>query len=222
MIKIDRHGDVFVLAMQDGENRFNPDNLYSLESALGEVEASEGPAAVVLTGDGKFFSNGLDLEWMSQAPPESIPAVAERSMQVCARLLTFPTAVIAAINGHCFAAGAMMALACDERVMRSDRGFFCLPEVDINLAFTPGMSALITAKLTAQVAHQAMLTGRRYGGEEALAAGIADATSNEVDLLAASVARAQALAGKDRATVAAIKQKIYAVPAELLRQRLDL
>jgi len=66
---------------------------------------------------------------------------------------------IAALQGHTFAAGAMLALAHDQRVMRSDRGFFCFPEVDIGIPFTVGMNALITARLSARVAHEAMTTG---------------------------------------------------------------
>jgi len=66
----------------------------------------------------------------------------------------------------------MWALAHDLRVMRADRGFFCLPEVDIDLSFGRGTSELIRSRLTPAVAHEAMTTARRYGGEQALAAGI--------------------------------------------------
>ena len=58
----------------------------------------------------------------------------------------------------------MLALAHDFRVMRADRGYFCFPEVDIRIPFTPGMAALIQAKLTPQAAVAAMTTGRRFGG----------------------------------------------------------
>ena len=78
---------------------------------------------------------------------------------------------IAALQGHTFAAGALLALANDVRIMREDRGFFCLPEVDISIPFAPGMSALIQSKLSPDTAQEAMLTGRRYGGVDALEAG---------------------------------------------------
>lgn len=219
-MKIDRDGDVFVLTMQDGENRFNPDHLEAIEAALDEVEGAEGPIGAVLTGEGKFFSNGLDLDWMGQAPDGGAQESVERTMRLLARIVLFPTGVVAAINGHCFAAGAMLALACDARVMRADRGFLCLPEVDINMQFAPGMQRLITTRLDPATAHEAMLTGRRYGGEEALAAGIVDATASEDEVLAAAVERARQLAGKNRETVIGIKQGLYGEVAEALHQPL--
>ena len=60
----------------------------------------------------------------------------------------FPCITIAAINGHAFAAGAMVALAHDFRVMRNDRGFFCLPEVDIGMTFTDSMESVIKSRLS--------------------------------------------------------------------------
>jgi Delta3-Delta2-enoyl-CoA isomerase len=206
---LERMGQVTVLRMVAGENRFNPDTLGAIESALDELERSEEPGALVLTGEGKFFSNGLDLEWMGSAPAGGAEDVLRRVHALFARLLVFPTVTVAAVNGHAFAAGAMLALACDARVMREDRGYFCLPEADIGLPFTPGMTALLKARLSAASAHEAMLTARRYGAREALAAGIVDAAVPSEHVLEAAVERAAALVGKPRATVAAIKRGLY-------------
>jgi len=104
----------------------------------------------------------------------------------------------------------MLALAFDARVMREDRGFFCLPEVDIAIPFTRGMAALIQAKIAPPTVHQAMAFGRRFGGADALAGGIVDAVASESDLVARAVAYAAELAGKDRATLGAIKKTMYA------------
>ena len=137
---------------------------------------ARGPWSTAATG--KFFSNGLDLDWLSAHPGDGgqhLTAVHE----LLARVLALPVITVAALQGHTFAAGAMFSLAHDFRVMRADRGYWCLPEADINLPFTVGMSALIQARLTPQTAHQAMTTGRRYGGHDALAAAIVDQTADE-------------------------------------------
>ena len=94
---------------------------------------------------------------------------------------------VAAIPGHAFAAGAMLALAHDHRMMRADRGFWCVQKVDLGMAFTPGMTALLRARLAPQVAHEAMLTGKRYGGEEAAALAIVDAAVAEDEVLPRAV-----------------------------------
>jgi enoyl-CoA hydratase/carnithine racemase len=221
-IRVEHAGAVTVLRMDAGENRFNPDTLGAIEAVLDELERSEEPAALVITGEGKFFSNGLDLEWMGSAPPGGAEDVLRRVHVLFARLLVFPTAVVAAINGHAFAAGAMLALACDARVMREDRGYFCLPEADIGLPFTPGMTALLQARLPAASAHEAMLTARRYGAQDALAAGIVDAAEPAEQVLEAAVERAAALVGKPRATVAAIKRGLYGGAVAILEAPVSL
>jgi enoyl-CoA hydratase/carnithine racemase len=210
VVSQEREGDVTVLRMTAGENRFNPAMLDALGGALDQVQAEDGPAAVVLTGEGKFFSNGLDLDWMASAPQGGAEELLRRVHALLARLLVFPTATVAAVNGHSFAAGAMMAATCDARVMRADRGFVCLPEVDIGLPFTPGMTALLRARLPAATAHEAMTTGRRYGGEQALAAGLVDEAVPEDRVLGAAIERAAALTAKPRGTLGAIKRNLYA------------
>lgn len=215
-----READVFVLKMTAEENRFNPEMLSAFDSALSEVEAADGTAAVI-TGEGKFFSNGLDLEWMG-ANPERIGEVVNGLQSLYGRLLAFPATLVAAINGHAFAGGGMLALACDQRVMREDRGFFCLSEVDINIPFSDGMSALVQSKLTPQVAHEVMLTGRRYGGADAVRTGIVDLAVPEGAVLPEAIGIAQALAAKNRDTVGTIKKTMYSGPLDLLALEVDL
>lgn len=125
--------------------------------------------ALVTTGTGKFFSNGLDLDHLGAHPDDLVPYLA-RVHALFARLLAMPCATVAACNGHTFAAGAMLALCHDHRIMRSDRGYWCLPEVDLGMPFTPDMNALIPARLPALTAHEAMVaaaerSGNAQGGE---------------------------------------------------------
>jgi len=203
-----RHDTVTVLNLGDDENRFSPDWLDRVDAALDEIEAGE-PTALVTVANGKFYSNGLDLEWLS-ANGEKAQWYVDRVHGLFARVLTLPVPTIAAINGHAFGAGAMLALAHDFRVMRTDRGFFCLPEVDIRIPFTPGMAALVQAKTTPRTATAAMTTGRRFGGPDALAAGIVDATAEESALVTSAVGTVAPLVGKDPGTLGAIKSTMYA------------
>ncbi len=214
-----RSEDVFVLDLGDDENRFNPTWVEAVGALLDEVVAAEGPRALVTTATGKFFSNGLDLEWMG-ANQDEVGAFVPQVQELLARVLEAGVVTVAAIQGHCFAAGAMLATAHDHKVMREDRGFLCYPEVDIGLPFTPGMSALLQARLPVRTAHEAMTTGRRYGGPEALEAGIVDAVAPLEEVLPTAIAHAASLAGKSGPTLAAIKQGMYGPALDALRRPL--
>jgi enoyl-CoA hydratase/carnithine racemase len=215
MIDLRREGDVHVLRFNDGENRFSPGLLDEFEKALDVLTDAPAPRALVTTGTGKFYSNGLDLDRLGQNADQWGPYV-ERVHGLFARLLTLPMPTVAAVNGHAFAAGGMLALAHDYRVMRADRGYFCLPEVDLGLPFSPGMSALIQTRLPKITAHEAMVTGRRYGGEDAVAAGIVHQTAPEAEVASAAIALAAPLAAKDGGTMAKIRTQMYAPVLEAL------
>jgi enoyl-CoA hydratase/carnithine racemase len=209
MPQLHRDGELFYLDLGDDENRMSPDWLTAVEDALTEVQGLPAPRALVTTARGKTWSQGLDLEWLTAHPGQAEDYL-RRVHALLARVLTLPVPCIAAVQGHCYAAGAMFALAHDAIVMREDRGYLCLPEVDIHLPFTPGMNALITARLTPATAHEAMTTGRRYGGHDALAAGIVTAARPEAEVLPDAQQRARDLAGKDPVTLGAIKTQLYA------------
>jgi enoyl-CoA hydratase/carnithine racemase len=209
VIDLKREGDVYVLTLEDGENRFNRASIAAWNAALDEVENDPRPAALVTTGTGKFYSNGLDLDWLtSEGKAESQSFIASVH-GLFGRMLSFPATTIAAINGHAFAGGGMLALAHDYRIMREDRGYFCLPEIDLGMPLTEGMTALIQSKIPAFHAHEAIVTGRRYGGAEAKLAQIVHDAVPETVVLETALAIATPLAGKDSATLAALKRGMY-------------
>ncbi len=208
MIKLDRDGPVWILRMQAGENRFGLDWMDAVTSALDVVEASVGPCALVTVGDGKFYSNGMDLDWLATAPERGSEYL-QAIYRLLGRVVGFPVITVAAVNGHAFGAGALLSAAHDFAVMREDRGYWCMPEADLGLPLTAEYLSVLSAKLPARTLQEAVMTGRRYGGPDALEAGIVHQVAAEDQVVPAAVRLAAEMAGKDRRTVAAHKRLLY-------------
>jgi enoyl-CoA hydratase/carnithine racemase len=221
MIDLSREGEVFVLRMDAGENRFTSEMIPAMNRALDEVERAAGPKALVTIGSGKFYSNGLDLDEMARG---GTPAHAERYLHdvlaILGRFLVFPAVTVAAVNGHAFGAGAQMAVAHDYRLMRSDRGFYCLPEIDMRVPLHPGMIAILAARIPARTVHEVLVTGKRWGGSEAAERRIVDEAVSEEELLPRALAIAAPLAAKAHPVMATIKRGLYPHVLEALAKSL--
>ncbi|MBY0399934.1 enoyl-CoA hydratase/isomerase family protein, partial [Myxococcota bacterium] len=184
--------------------------------------AAASPAALVTTGTGKFYSNGLDLEWLfSKASASERETYIPRVLALMARVLVFPTITVAAINGHAFGAGAQLSLAHDYRVMRTERGYWCMPEIDMKAPLHPGMTAIIQARVPHQTAHELIVTGTRYGAEAALAKRIVDRAVPEGELLPTAIALAQSLASKADPAMRLLKRGMYPQTLAALAQGMD-
>jgi Delta3-Delta2-enoyl-CoA isomerase len=189
--------------------------LDEVNAALDRVEATDGAAALVTIGDGKFYSNGMDLDWLASAPARAGEYL-RMIYRVLGRVLSLPAITVAAVNGHAFGGGAQLAIAHDFAIMRADRGYWCMPEADLGLALTSEYMSLLRAKLPGQTLHEAGVTGRRYGGPDALAAGIVHQVTSEDEVLPQSVKLAAELAGKHRPTLAEHKRLMYGEAIEAL------
>lgn len=208
MVVHERRGNVHILDLGDGDNRFNRDSVDRINVALDEIELAEPPAALVTTASGKIWSNGLDLDFMGTVEdPLGFVADVQRIM---ARLLELPMPTIAAIQGHAFAGGAMLALAHDVRVMRRDRGYLCLPEVDLGMSFGVGFAALIAAKLPQPALHRLAVLGERMPADTAHELGVVQYTAALVDVLPRSEQLAIELSVKAKPVLAAIRADYYA------------
>ncbi len=220
MIDLERQGDVFTLTMNAGENRWNTAFVRALAEALDEVESSTGPAALVtLSANEKFFSNGLDLDWV--AAPEDHPEGGDRGvfgdefMKLMSRIITFPIPTVAAINGHAFGAGFMSALCHDVRIMRADRGFVCANEMQLGLRIPDPELALFRHKLPMNVFFETVQLARRWTGTAALEAGIVQHVSDIDALRDTAMARAAELAplGAKRDIYGGQKEKLFGADA---------
>lgn len=210
MVTTSRDGDAFVVTMDRGENRFDASSVAALHGALDEVEAAAAPRALVVVGTGKFFTNGLDLDWMAGAAPGEAGQMLRELEWLFGRVLTFPAPTAAAVNGHAFGAGAMFVQCFDRRLMRTERGYFCLPEADLGMTFSAGMNALLRARLDPSTAHEAMITARRYGAEEALERRIVDRAVPVDGLRSAAVEEVSTGAARDGEVLHALKRDLYA------------
>lgn len=215
MIDLTREGNVFVLTMNDGENRWNTTFVRAMSKALDEVEASTGPAALVTTSASKkFYSNGLDLEWRATKGEHrggDRDVFGDEFMTLAGRLITFPVPTVSAINGHAFGAGFMNALCHDVRIMRSDRGFICANEVELGMVIPDPELALFRHKIPMNAFFETVQLAKRWTGPDALNAGIVQQVAELDSLTDVAVQKAEELSrlGANREVYGKMKERVY-------------
>ena len=149
---------------------------------------------LVIASQGKFFCNGHDVKWLSKTSISEGTRFINDFFETLERIMTLSFPTVAAMSGHAFAGGCLLAMACDYRVMREDRGFVCMNEVDMK-SVKPGtypdadrkVNAVLSSKLPVQILREMMLQGRRYGGKEAQSKRIVDLAVSEDRVLSASI-----------------------------------
>jgi enoyl-CoA hydratase/carnithine racemase len=98
--------------------------------------------------------------------------------------------------------------------MRIDRGYFCLPSVDIGIPFSPGMTSLITTKIPQPAAHDLVVSCRAIGAREALATGVIHRAVDADNVMPLATELANTYANKDPQTLETVKRRMYAASIE--------
>jgi len=216
VITLEKKNHVYLLKMDAGENRWNTSFVREFSNALDKVELDDGPGALVTFSlDEKFFSNGLDLDWVKN--PEKYPHSGDREvfgeefMYLMGRMITLPIPTICAINGHAFGAGFMLSLSHDVRIMREDRGFICANEIQLGMKIPRPELALFRHKIPANSFFETVQLSRRWTGPDALNAGIVQAVGNIDELQEMALQKAEELAplATDRKNFGAHKEMLY-------------
>lgn len=196
-------------------NTHQPDFASAMIRTLDDIVADSTVNAMVLTSsDPKSFSLGIDLEWLnaalSQGAEKDIKAFLYSMNSVFRKLLLLPVPAIAAINGHAFGNGTILACACDFRFMRKDKGFFCFPEVDVSVPFLPGMLGIIGKAVPAPLFNLMALSGARITAMELEKHQVIQTASENQDALIKDAMDFAATFAKKRGIFFELKKRMYA------------
>ncbi|CAM6097884.1 unnamed protein product [Calypogeia fissa] len=197
--RLTKHGKVFLLELLGaGDHRLSPSFFTEIMAHLETVNNSEDAGALVTTNEGKFFCNGLDLEWISENIKERGPVLYRKFEELLIALMCMKVPTIAAVCGHAAGGGFCLAMAHDHRFMRADRGFLYSSGVDINVAVPPGTLALFACKMSPRIYKDAVLKCVKYTGKMALEADLIDGLCDDPETtLQEALKEAEALAGRN-------------------------
>ncbi|XP_038690588.1 enoyl-CoA delta isomerase 1, peroxisomal-like [Tripterygium wilfordii] len=184
MCTLQKRGSIYFLTLTgSGEHRLNPTLIDSIQSALRRIKSEPtSPSSVLITtAEGKFFSNGYDIAWAGNSQSR-MNLMDSKLRSLVSDLLSLPMPTIAAISGHASAAGLMFVLSHDYRLMRKDRGFLYMSELDINMVIPAWFVALIKCKIgDAATRREMIMKATKLTAEMALKGGIVDLVHDNVE-----------------------------------------
>jgi len=197
IIEWEKDETVAVIKLNNKENRQNLHFAQKMSSILDEiVNDQDMNSAVITSTDVKCWSLGVDIEWLgTQFADQNLDNIKKfmyTMNDVFKKLLLLPIPVIASINGHAFGNGAILSCACDFRFMKSDRGYFCFPAVDLGIPYLPGMIAFVRKAMPEYKFNEMKLTGKKAGAAELKACHVVEkACVNAEELFSESMAFAK-------------------------------
>ena len=175
--------------------------------------------AVIITGQGKFFSFGFDIPEFLNYPKEDFVRYLTKFTDFYTALFLYPKPVVAALNGHTIAGGCMIAISCDYRVMVSGKAKIALNEINFGSSLFAGSVELMKLLLGQRKAEEAIYSGAMYSAEEAYQLGLIDRISTEEALESEARKMALMYASKDGAAFKSIKNLLRKPIVEEMRKR---
>jgi enoyl-CoA hydratase/carnithine racemase len=206
-IRSDREGELLIVTLARGKaNPLNETMVEELITALGAATSDDIRGVVVASDRPKFFSSGFDVGEVFQYERDRMADFFGRFIDLYEGILRLPKPVVAAVSGHAFAGGAVLALACDARVMAEGEFGFALNEVNLGVVVPPGFVRMAIAAVGVRNAREIILEGKTLSPARAFEMGLADAVVKPEAVLERAIARARELAAKPPLAFGAVKQ----------------
>jgi enoyl-CoA hydratase len=174
MIEWEDRGAVALLRLARGKgNALNLELVAALLDALDRLDGSAARAGII-TGQGSVFGAGVDLPALVEGGPDYVRQFIPLLQRSFERLATFPKPLVAAVNGHAIAGGAILMLGCDQRLLARGTARIGLTEVRVGVVFPAWALELARFATPPQHFPTLVCTGRTWQPEEALARGLVD------------------------------------------------
>jgi len=203
-IRYEASGNVAHITLDDGKvNAMTFAFFEGLNAALDRAQR-ERPGAVVIAGRAGVFSAGLNLKVLPTLPPDELGRTMVAFGRTMLRVFTFPIPTVAAVTGHAIAGGAMLAFACDLRLMAEGAFRLHLNEVAIGLPLPTWAIVLAQSAVPPRFHTEAILHARMYSPEEALERNIVHGVVRPAESVVEE-------AGAAAAPLAALDQAAYAI-----------
>ena len=194
-------------------NAFNSHMINELNALFDEIKGADDVRVVVMTGEGKSFCAGADLNWMREVVKYSFEQNMEESLNIAElmqKIYSLPKPTIAMVNGAAIGGGTGFVSACDI-AFASDSAQFGLSEVKIGLV-PAAISPFVIRKIGENKAREYFLTGQRITAERALAIGLVNGVFSAEDLKSAVDDLIDVLLTSGPEAVASCKELLYKVP----------
>jgi enoyl-CoA hydratase len=210
LVRSERRGAVTLLTLNrpDALNALDRATLIALRAAVADVAADSDVRALVLTGEGRAFAAGADIQEMRGLSPVQAEAFSRLGHETLAAFEALPIPTIAAVNGFALGGGCELALACDW-IHASEKARFGQPEVALGLIPGFGGTSRLTRRVGIAWAKQLVLTGDNIKADEALRIGLANRVFAPDDLLEQTIAAAESAAAKGPVAVALAKKVLH-------------
>lgn len=200
-------------------NAINEKVVEELSNCFKELADDSEVKAVILTGEGKFFTFGFDIPEFLGYSKDSFIRYLTKFTDLYTYLFLYPKPVIAALNGHTIAGGCMLAISCDYRIMVQGKAKISLNEINFGSSLFAGSVEIMKLLLGQKNAEAALYGGTMYSPEEALQSGLIDQISSEADLEVEARKIAQQYAAKDGAAFKSVKNLLRKPAAEEMIKR---
>ncbi|WCJ19567.1 delta(3) delta(2)-enoyl CoA isomerase 1 [Euphorbia peplus] len=161
MCSLEKRGNIYILTLTGSGQHVSTQSssIPSEQLCVNSVLSHPQPCSVLITiAEGKFFSNGFDLDW-AQSSPSRLKIMSLKLQSLVSGLISLSMPTIAAITGHATAAGMILALSHDYVLMRKDGGFLYMSEMDIGLVIPKWFVVLLKCKISESKVRQEVLLG---------------------------------------------------------------
>jgi enoyl-CoA hydratase len=224
-IREEKTDGLLIVTMSRGKaNALNAGMVDELNSVLAQSYAHDVYGVVLASDRPNFFSGGFDVKEVFQYNRAAMTSFFGAFMDLYETLFHLPKPVVAALSGHAVAGGAVLALACDVRVMAEGPFRFALNEVNLGIVLPPGIIRMAMDAVGTRHARELFLGGETLAPSRALEIGLVSELAEPDQVLERAVAHARALVAKPRGAFGVIKQTLIEVsghaPAGSDRQHL--